>query len=276
MPFTLLRMFRWALLCCAISLLSATAATPWTALKGCTLINNPYNDGDSFHVRHEGKEYIFRLYFVDAPEDDDSFPQRVDEQAQYFGIAREEVLSTGLAARDFIIRQLSQPFTVFTRWHSAQGRSRTPRYYAFVRPPNKDLASELISRGYARVYGVRTTTPEGEVSTRYRARLLSLEDGARLAGVGAWQYSKPLESEKKIGGKVSEFTVLAPRTVAVYSADLPRRRLGDIARGTSVDVLEEFEDGWVRVSYISPEGKTETGICLRWDLSLPDYTTDEE
>ncbi|MCO5062001.1 MAG: thermonuclease family protein [Kiritimatiellae bacterium] len=276
MSFTSLRVIVFALLFSALSILPSSAATPWSVLEGCTLLDNAYNDGDSFHVRHDGKEYIFRLYFVDAPEDDDSFPQRVDEQAQYFGIAREEALSTGLAARDFVRTQLAQPFTVITRWHSAQGRSRTPRFYAFVRPPDKDLAVELISRGYARVYGVRTSTPEGEISTRYRARLLSVEDGARLAGLGAWQYSKPVEPAKTANGKATHLRVVAPRTVAVYSDDLPRRRLGEIARGTHVTVVEEFEDGWVRVEYLAPDGAAQSGICLRWDISLPDYAPDHD
>ena len=31
-------------------------------------MENPANDGDSFHVRAKEKEFIFRLYFVDTPE----------------------------------------------------------------------------------------------------------------------------------------------------------------------------------------------------------------
>jgi endonuclease YncB( thermonuclease family) len=31
-------------------------------------MENASNDGDSFHVKADGEERIFRLYFVDTPE----------------------------------------------------------------------------------------------------------------------------------------------------------------------------------------------------------------
>ena len=49
-------------------------AGDWTIYEHCRLITNPSNDGDSFHVRVGRNHYIFRLYFVDAPETDTSFP----------------------------------------------------------------------------------------------------------------------------------------------------------------------------------------------------------
>jgi hypothetical protein len=42
----------------------------WIVLEDCRLIPNPANDGDSFHVSAGEKEYLFRLYLVDAPETD--------------------------------------------------------------------------------------------------------------------------------------------------------------------------------------------------------------
>ena len=53
-------------------------------LKDCRLIPNPANDGDSFHVSAGEKEYLFRLYLVDAPETDEMTPRRLIEQAKYF------------------------------------------------------------------------------------------------------------------------------------------------------------------------------------------------
>jgi hypothetical protein len=43
-------------------------AEEWQTLRNCRLVPNEWNDGDSFHVSHQGQEYIFRLYFADAPE----------------------------------------------------------------------------------------------------------------------------------------------------------------------------------------------------------------
>lgn len=264
--FILLFLLAWT-----FSVLVAAASAPWIALEGCTLVNSAYNDGDSFHVKQGDKEYIFRLYFVDTPEEDDGFPQRVDEQGQYFGIDHGQVTATGLAARDLTREMLAQPFTVYTRWHSAQGRSRTPRFYAFVRSSGKDLAEELVSRGLARVYGVRATTPEGESAGSYRTRLLKLEDDARLARLGAWEYAKPIATKKR-DANADLRVVVAPRTVAVYSEELPRRRQGEITRETRVRILEEYPDGWVHVEYDTPAGEAIEAFCLRWDLSLPDYT----
>lgn len=254
----------------SLSILAAAAAMPWATLTNCTLVENRYNDGDSFHVEHEGREYIFRLYFLDTPEDDLAFPQRVDEQGRYFGIDRDQTTYTGVAAQQLMKHLLAEPFTVVTRWHSAQGRSKIPRFYAFVRPEGNDLGEELIKNGLARVYGVRATTPEGEKATDYRARLLKMEDDARLTKQGAWEFSRPITTQKKRApGDVP--TIEAPRTVTTYSEDLPRRRLGEITRGQHVRIFEEFPDGWVQVEYDTAEGETAEAYCLRWDLSLSDY-----
>ena len=67
----------------AVVFLLATAGLraqrEWTKLEHCQLIPNPANDGDSFHVRANEKEYIFRLYLVDAPETDAANPARLIE-----------------------------------------------------------------------------------------------------------------------------------------------------------------------------------------------------
>ena len=58
----------------------------WWTYESCRLIPNEAHDGDSFHVQTKSDHYIFRLYFVDCAETDDSFPERVREQAKYWGI----------------------------------------------------------------------------------------------------------------------------------------------------------------------------------------------
>ena len=68
----------------------------WVVLENCRLITNPANDGDSFHVSAGEKEYLFRLYFVDAPETDEMTPRRVSiEQAKYFGITVPQAIEVG-------------------------------------------------------------------------------------------------------------------------------------------------------------------------------------
>ena len=75
---------KWLLLGFVICSLGEPAcAGRWLTLTNCRYLPNAANDGDSFHVRAEGREYIFRLYFVDTPETDDGIPERVKEQAKY-------------------------------------------------------------------------------------------------------------------------------------------------------------------------------------------------
>src|ERR1043166_6060030 len=79
-------------------------------LQNCRYLLKRANDGDSFHVSVNGKEYLFRLYYVDAPETDTEFPDRVDTQAKYFGLTGSQTLQLGEAAKNFTRERLSQPF----------------------------------------------------------------------------------------------------------------------------------------------------------------------
>lgn len=266
------RFFIVALLVFGLALIGVAAADSWTRLEGCTLVANPYNDGDSFRVRHDGKEYLFRLYYIDTPENDLEYPQRLREQADYFGIVDPvEVKNIGQAATQFVRERLSSaPFTVITRWHGAQGRGTTPRFYAFVETLHGDLAEELVAAGLARVYGVRVTRPDGERATEYRARLLKLEDGARESRVGAWAHAKPLGNAPDRPLRAEMPVVVVPRTVVTYTKELPRRRIGELRRDMRVRIVEEFADGWVLIEYETDEGATVEAFCLRWDLSLPE------
>jgi endonuclease YncB( thermonuclease family) len=253
---------------------AAVLAAPggWVTLEDCRLVQNPYNDGDSFHVRHAGREYIFRLYFVDTPEENHEFTERLHDQAAYFGVDQERVMKVGDAARDFMAQTLSTGFTVVTRWQGAQGRSKIPRHYAFVRTGDSDLAQLLVQQGLARVYGVRATTPDGDSPDAVRARLLSLEDDARHHRRGAWEFSQQLDVEaaRAHAATTDLKVVTSPRTVYTYTPDMPRQRYGEILRDTPVQLLEEFPDGWVRVQYEDAGKISHEAYCLRWDLSLPD------
>ena len=121
-------------------------ADEWQTLRGCTFVPNEWNDGDSFHVRHQGQEYIFRLYFADTPESEDSLPERVAEQAEHFGISPTQSVQAGISAKKETARFLDTPFTIITGFQAAPGRSKMTRFYAFVipAPARKDLASLRI------------------------------------------------------------------------------------------------------------------------------------
>lgn len=163
------------------------SAQPFTELKGCTLLPNQANDGDSFHVHTpDGKEHIFRLYFVDCPEDRSDFPDRVAEQAAYFGINSQRAVQIGLDAARFTSHRLTGTFTVYTRWKDALGKSELQRFYAFIKIGPDYLQDLLVQNGLARIYGVRTPLPDGKDSRVYLAHLAALEQEAKGKKLGGW------------------------------------------------------------------------------------------
>src|SRR6266850_2994619 len=158
----------------------------WVVLENCRLITNPANDGDSFHVSAGEKEYLFRLYLVDAPETDEMTPRRLIDQAKYFSITVPQAIEVGRAAKDFTQEKLSQPFTVFTHMSDAMGQSRLERFYAFVETKEGDLGEQLVRNGLARSYGFKAAPP-GLTSSRIEVeKLQQFEDEAKRDKIGAW------------------------------------------------------------------------------------------
>jgi competence ComEA-like helix-hairpin-helix protein len=159
----------------------------WETLEGCKLDDKEPVDGDSFRVIHDGREYLVRLYFVDAPEQDATLRDRIQDQAAYFGIKPDDIPRAGLAAARFTREQLTgKTFTVKTRWQNAMGRSSLARFYAFVTVDKEDLAGRLVANGLARIHGIRANLPGGPRSTTFISRLKNLELAAREKQLGVW------------------------------------------------------------------------------------------
>ena len=174
----------WVALWLAIA--TAGASGDWVTLENCRLVPNPANDGDSFHVRVNEKDYLFRLYFVDAPETDAANPARLIEQAKHFGISVPQVIEMGEVAKEFTQGKLAEPFTVVTRMANAMGRSNTERFYAFVQTKEGDLGEQLVANGLARIYGRRVTPPGALSSAAERQKLEGLEAEAKQQKLGGW------------------------------------------------------------------------------------------
>ena len=158
----------------------------WIVLENCRLIPNPANDGDSFHVSAGAKEYIFRLYLVDAPETDEMTPGRIVEQAKYFGITVPQAIEVGQAAKEFTREKLSQPFIAFTHMSDALGQSRLERFYAFVQTKEGDLGEQLVRNGLARIYGFKAVPPGLRNSRVELGKLQLFEQQAKQERIGAW------------------------------------------------------------------------------------------
>ncbi len=178
-----------ALVCAAAVHVDGRESKDWIVLKNCRLIPNPANDGDSFHASAGAKEYIFRLYMVDAPETDEMSPSRLVEQARYFAITVPQAIDAGLAAKEFTRTKLSEPFTVFTHMSDAMGHSRLERFYAFVQSKDGDLGEQLVRNGLARNYGFKAVPPGVKNSRVEVEKLQHFEDAARHEKIGGWGVS---------------------------------------------------------------------------------------
>lgn len=184
------RIIRLVAVC--LFLATAWARAGWETLENCQLIESRWNDGDSFHVRHGGKEYIFRLCYVDTPEVKGRKGQteRTTAQARYWKILKRDMYPLAKEASAYTATLLGQTFTVKTQWKDAKGSSQLPRYFGVIVTPQGDLAELLVAHGYARVYGFSPDDPGGVPAKKYRKKLKALESLAREKKCGAWAYSK--------------------------------------------------------------------------------------
>jgi competence ComEA-like helix-hairpin-helix protein len=179
-------LFALAIVCAAALDVGARESKDWIVLENCRLISNPANDGDSFHASSGAREYIFRLYMVDAPETDAMNPARLVEQAKYLAITVPQAIEVGQTAKEFTREKLSEPFTVFTRMSDAMGHSKLERFYAFVQTKDGDLGEQLVRNGLARNYGYKAVPPGLRNSRLEVEKLQQFEDEARQEKIGGW------------------------------------------------------------------------------------------
>ena len=181
----------------------ATEKREWVTLTNCHYLDAADNDGDSFRVRCGEREFVARLYYVDAPETNLRQGERTHEQSLHFGITLDETMKVGVKAKDRVKELLQKPFVVRTRWATAGGRGREPRYYVLVEIDDKSLAEILVSEGLAQTKGVAAKLPTGEKAAVYKEKLEGLEADAREKKLGAWATSTApkTEPETKVENK---------------------------------------------------------------------------
>ena len=183
----ILAVLHFLLLACPAA--SAASSGAWQIWKDCTLDAEKYFDGDSFHIRHGRKVVILRLYFIDAPETDDSYAARVTEQAAYFKVNRSTVLHGGEAAKRFTEKFLSRPFRVITREQAAPGASQAQRYYAIVETAAGRLDAAMVAAGLARTSSEIADYPDAAHGHQAVQGLRIAEQQAAKARRGLWAYS---------------------------------------------------------------------------------------
>lgn len=202
------------LLSCASASASSSSSKDWVKLENCRIIPNESNDGDSFHVRCNDTEYLFRLYLVDAPEIEGALTaSRLIEQAAYFGISVPEVIEVGRKAKQLVDQKLSEPFSAYTHMAGGLGRSRIPRFLAFIQTKDGDLGELLVFNGLARIHGTRGAPPGVASSADEIAKLQELEEKAKAARRGGWNVS---------GMASQKFEALPAATMAPVSKQPPK------------------------------------------------------
>ncbi len=178
-------------LACLLLFASAKAAVRetgvWEVLEDCRLIKAGLNDGDSFLVKHGDEEFVFRLYYVDAPETYDTYMDRVRDQARYFSMPDSDVLASGELAARFTQHFLHGDFTVMTKWEDGRGGD-VKRYFGMIRNGDDYLSMELVRHGLARIYGMPTVDrwPSGYEPHAYLSLLKNVERQAQRDRTGIW------------------------------------------------------------------------------------------
>jgi len=195
----------------------------WEVLEGCRLVSGSYYDGDSFTVKHDGDQFIFRLYWVDALETSNNYIDRVREQARYFSISENEVTGAGELATDFSKKFLRGEFTVITQWEDARGNSRNKRYFAMIQKGDKFLSTELILAGLVRLYGKQTKDrwPGGVSPRTFLGRLNNNEREAQRKENGIWALAAG-------SMQMSGLEALAAATVSEETPELPTEIVGGL------------------------------------------------
>lgn len=246
---------------------SSHGGKAWRTYDDARWLPNPANDGDSFHAKVGRRQKIFRLYFVDAPETDLWIAARVDEQAAYWGVSREDVLQLGAEAKAFTEDFLRDGFAVKTRHEDALGASQQKRSYALVRVGGRDLGEALVAQGLARVYGRAADAPGERPASQQWNKLRALEQEARKQRLGAWGL---VDDNSTAHGPVDtapeETSFRLGCAIQVYSIRSPGTLRGVLRAGSEVKVLGR-EGEMVRIRFVTSQGVRYEGLCRSSELA---------
>jgi hypothetical protein len=121
--------------------------------------------------------------FVDAPETDLGYRDRVETQAGYFGITPEHAVEAGNMASEFVLTKLKEKgFTITSRWQHVFSGYYPDRIYGFVTVGDRGLGELLVENGLGRIHGQKVWG----LTEPVRERLAEREEEAKAEERGAW------------------------------------------------------------------------------------------
>ncbi len=169
-------------------------------LEGAKWSPNSENDADSFFVAHEGNEYHVRLYFVDAPEDneamldDDIHKPKLEQGAKYFGTDPKSFVETGQEALAYAKSVMTgEALDVYVTGEKT--RTGGTRYYALVSVDGKLLSHLLVEKGLVSISGPKVDLPNGMSAENYIDALKTLERRAQGSRAGGWGKPRAVSPE---------------------------------------------------------------------------------
>jgi endonuclease YncB( thermonuclease family) len=256
-------MYARLLILCLLCAAASAPAREWTVFESCTWIENPANDGDSFHIRHKKKDYLVRLYFVDAPETDNRYPDRIREQADYFSLTPDQALAGGKSAAAFTRDLLKdKTFQVYTQYVDARGGSDQKRYHAMVKVDGRWLSELLAEAGWVRLHGIGDELPDKVSERRYWTRLRTLEKEAKAKLAGLWAGGQAKAIATPASGKIR-----LPHAAPIFDRAAPHAARGNLPGGWEVELGPSSVPGFRDVRFVSPGGTPFEGMVR--DVDLP-------
>lgn len=237
---------------CTLFLLCSQQQLPaedFVKLENLRLQEHPDNDGDSFRVTDGDSVYYLRLYFVDCPEshaDSESMLRRLREQTRYFGLEHHaDTVQFGQEAYLRVRAWLSEPFTAYTTYADAMGRSTMPRIFAFVvTADGVDLDMLLVRNGLARTFGVGRRDYRGTHRDDRQVYLEDLEVEAMLGRRGIWSATNP--------EKIADLRATQRREEQELQALRRELGLGSLQEGETIDLNNATLDDLQRLPGIGP------------------------
>jgi endonuclease YncB( thermonuclease family) len=238
-----------------LALTPIAQAAEWETLKNPTFDSASFTDGDSIPLVTEDGEMIINLYFIDAPETNDRYPDKINEQAQYWGRTVEETIAAGKAAGEFVRTALENNFVVETRRASIAGGT-TPRYYGMIKIGDRYLSEMLVEAGFARVRGKTHELADGTSAAAFLEKLTPLENTAQTNQTGVWNKNGDIEIVVKVTPPETNTppgVIILSEPATAYAEDGSFRALGTLKPGHKVKVVDD--EPYLRVLIAVPGKK---------------------